>query len=283
MPVQPTTLPDQTTVEHLPDGTRRVFVSGHFGELLQGKINDKFGGDIGLITLPCPLLGVTAMWRDGPLSVDTRGVCPPDWAQGFLTALGVTRGTFTLSTNAPLGGGAGVSTAALVAMARVAGVSGDISQACIDAEGASDPLMFAHPERVLWASRKGQFLAPLQTLPNMEIVGGFFGAPQRTDPTDTRFADVSDLARAWAQVATAQDAAEIATQSAQRNLSLRGPKDDPTGALADKLGSIGIVIAHTGSARGLIFAPGTVPENAAITLTNAGFSNVLRFTAGGQS
>ncbi len=52
------------------------------------------------------------------------------------------------------GGGAGSSTAGLVALARALGFSGtpdDLARLCVAIEAASDPLMFPHAERLLFA------------------------------------------------------------------------------------------------------------------------------------
>ena len=42
----------------------------------------------------------------------------------------------------------------------------------------------------------------------------------------------------------------------------------------------GLLIAHTGSARGLIFAPGTLPRHGHAALTEAGFTGLLTFPGG---
>ncbi|WP_461307836.1 propanediol utilization protein, partial [Albidovulum sp.] len=185
------------------------------------------------------------------------------------------------------GGGAGASTAALVALARLACPEASptrVARACLGAEGASDPLMFDRPDRLLWASREARIIAELPPVPRFEIVGGFCGPHRRTDPADTAFPDIADLIAPWRRAAAAGDAAElaaIAAQSARRTLALRGPAADPTPALARELGALGFVIAHTGSARGLLFRPGTVPAQARARLVAAGFRGVLRFCAGG--
>ncbi len=47
-------------------------------------------------------------------------------------------------------------------------------------------------------------------------------------------------------------------------------------------GALGHVIAHTGSARGLLFAPGTIPSLARALLASHGFRRVISFQAGGE-
>ena len=102
----------------------------------------------------------------------------------------------------------------------------------------------------------------------------------------THFADVADIVEFWADAIVRQDRAAlagIATEAARRTTALRGPADDPTEELARDLGALGIVRAHTGSARGLIYAPDKVPSQAAAALQEAGFEDVLRFQVGIRS
>jgi uncharacterized protein involved in propanediol utilization len=123
--------------------------------------------------------------------------------------------------------------------------------------------------------------------PESEIIGGLWGAPQRTDPGDEGFADIADLAELWADAAARGDLAAIAgiaTESARRCTALRGPAyplADPMADLARDLGALGAARAHTGSARALIFAPGKAPDTAEATLREAGLTRVLRFRTGG--
>ena len=174
-----------------------------------------------------------------------------------------------------------------MALARLARPECDpylLAQACVASEGATDPLMLPRPERVLWASRRAVPLRTLPALPRFEVLGGFFGPPRRTDPRDQGFPAIDDLIAAWQGAAWAGDLAalaQLASISARRILHQRGQSDDPTTRLADDLGALGIVIAHTGSARGLIFAPGAVPPDAGAHLRRAGFRQIVQFRAGG--
>jgi hypothetical protein len=170
----------------------------------------------------------------------------------------------------------------LLALALAAGAPQDAAlvAAVLAAEGASDPLLFARPERLLWASRRGEVLADLPALPRFEVLGGFLGPGLRTDPRDDAFPDISDLVAEWPGADLAH-MARLASLSAKRTLALRGPKGDPTEALALRHSALGFSIAHTGAARALIFAPGTVPEAAAADLRAAGFSRITRFRCGG--
>ncbi len=256
-----------------------VRVAGHLGELLQGRLGPE--GPVVLVTLPCPPLAAEAARRPGPLALNqTAPVMPPGQLGAFLRALGAPlEGSFRLRLEMPLGGGAGASTAARVALAHAAQVTDAavVARACLASEGASDPLMFPAPGRLLWASREARVLAELPPLPEMEILGGFFGPPHRTDPTDGNFAVIGDLVADWRRAPDLATLAALASASARRCLAQRGPADDPTPALAAALGAAGFAIAHTGSARALIFTPGAVPRGAEERLAAAGFRQILRY------
>lgn len=262
-------------------------VTGHFGEWLQGRLGPS--GPVALITLACPALHVTAeRLADGEFGLCQQAppILPEARARKFLSDLGLPwRGHYRLHANMPAGGGAGSSTAALLALARAAGHDGrGLAPACIAAEGASDPLMLEAPDAVLWAPREGKVLATLAPPPVFEIVGGFLGPAERTDPEDQHFPDITDLVAAWNSAAgDRRELAWIASRSSARTTALRGPEGDPMPALAGRLGALGHVRAHTGSARGLIFAPGAVPKSAEAALANAGLRNVLRFQTGQPS
>lgn len=263
----PAPLPD-------PEPAPALRVAGHFGELVQGRLGP--GGPVVLISLPCPVPAVEVapgapLPPGGAALMATQGLAAP-------AGLGV-------RALLPPGGGAGTSTAGLVALARAAGWAGApeaLARACVAAEGASDPLMFPRPERLVFASREGRVLATLPPMARIEVLGGFCGPETPTDPADDRFPDVADLIAAWPGAAGSVAAlGRIAAKSARRTLALRGPSGDPTAGLAAELGAAGWTIAHTGSARALIFAPGTVPAGAEARLAAAGFRHILRFGAGG--
>ncbi len=254
-------------------------VAGHFGEWLQGRLGPE--GPVVLVTLCCPVLRVTAVATGGQKTPFDPAVvarfrevlCVPDapWPQ--------------LRRDMPLGAGAGASTATLVALALAAGFRGapeDLARACQSVEGASDPLMMPEPDTLLWASRQARAIERHPPPPRCTILGGFWGAPQRTDPEDTDFADVSDLARDWKAAVERADlagCAAIASASAQRCDALRGP-GDPMPGLAASLGALGHLRAHTGSARGLIFARDAVPDRGLEALKAAGLTGGLRFDTG---
>ncbi|WP_353474408.1 propanediol utilization protein [Salipiger sp. H15] len=256
---------------------RKVSVAGHFGEWLQGRMGPE--GPVALVTVACPDLGVSAPGEGAP-------PFEPGQLERFARALGIAPRFPGASRDAPLGGGAGASTATLVALARSAGFDGSaeaLAAACLAVEGASDPLMYPAPDTLLWASREGHILRELPPPPACTILGGFWGPPQRTDAADNGFDDVSDLVLDWERATRDRDlgrAAALASASAGRCAARRGPQGDPTSGLARELGALGWLRAHTGSARGLIFAPGAVPRHGAAALAEAGFAGVLTFGTG---
>lgn len=254
-----------------------VSVQGHFGEWIQGRIGAD--GPIGLVTLPCPVLQVSAPGEHETLF-------PQDILARFARHLDLQALPSGVARNIQPGIGAGASTATLIALARAAGFSGSpeqLAEACIAAEGATDPLMFPDPDRFLWASREGRVLQALARPPRAAILGGLWGAPKRTDAHDADFDDIADLARQWqiaAQVGHLARLAAIASDSARRCTGRRGP-GDPMAELARDLDALGFVRAHTGSARGLVFAPGGIPEHGPQVLQDAGFRDIIRFETGG--
>jgi uncharacterized protein involved in propanediol utilization len=209
---------------------------------------------------------------------------------------GPPRGRLILSADMPAGGGAGSSTATLLAVAAVhAAAAGaalpapaELACLCLGLEGATDPLMHPDPGRLLWASRAARALADLPPLPALEVVGGFQGQASRTDPADLDFADISDLVAAWSPAAARGDLpalAALATESARRNtLRRRGPPLDALLDLSRRSGALGIVAAHTGSARGLLFAPGTGhPEATLAALRAMGLHRTRHFRLAGPT
>jgi len=258
-----------------------IRVGGHLGEWMQGRLGTD--GPVALISLPCPDLVVTAVLTVAGAGLRLHSTGPRILGTGrasrLLRRLGLRLGgRVVLRAEMPVGGGAGASTAALVALARLAGWDGDpldLARACIAVEGASDPLMLPDADRLLWASRRGEVLAVLPPLPDFDLIGGFQGPPQRTDPLDSRFADISDLVGAWQVARHLPQFAALATDSARRTLLLRRPQDLSVLALGQGIGALGTVIAHTGSARGFIFPPGALPPEGRGVLRRAGWTGVF--------
>ncbi len=277
---------DRGTLQSNGFGTR---VSGHLGEWMQGRLGPE--GPVVLVTLPCTLLYARAkMTPQEDLTLHISG--PEAVTQARLKRLlrstgKPENGRFVLWSNVPAGAGAGSSTAALLALARAAGIDEDLlPAACLGIENATDPLMLPEPDRVLWSSREAEVLARYKAPPACEIVGGYFGQPILTDARDSNFPDISDLLPAW-QYATDQAdleyVASLATEAARRTTLLRGPSEDPSSAIVQRLGALGYARAHTGSARAFVFTPGTVPPEAEDLLARAGIAGAFRFATGSTS
>lgn len=257
-------------------------VHGHFGEWLQGCLGHN--GEVVLITLPCRALRVD-ITRESHVP-EAEDIFTPDALLQFRRALRLGDADWPrLASNIPPGCGAGASSATLTALALGAGFSGPpmvLARACLELEGATDPLMWPTPDSLIWASRSAHIVAFVPPPPPCVIIGGYWGAPERTDPADTAFPDISDLIAPWQAAAEAGDLpglCRLASLSAQRCTELRGP-EDPMTDLARDLGALGQVRAHTGSARGLVFPPGMAPCAAEAELQRAGLTDVFKFETG---
>jgi uncharacterized protein involved in propanediol utilization len=269
----------------LASPARRCRVSGHFGELLQGRLGAS--GPVVLVTLPCSALSVEAQWAPGEdcsLDPGTTPVLTQEQVAGLFRSLRgeAPRGRLRLRADMPPGGGAGASTAALLAtlrcLADVPMGPGAEAAACLSLEGATDPLMLPHPGRVLWAPRAARAITTLAPLPAFDVLGGFAGAGLRTDPEDMRFADISDLLRAWRGVSDRETLAALCSESARRNHALRGgPDPAPLVEAGRALGALGIAVAHTGTAQALLFRPGEAPDDGGDLLRSMGLSDIVAF------
>ncbi len=262
-------------------------VAGQFGAFLHGRLGPD--GPVVVVALPAPGLRVTAHWSPaGPFRLHAPGrTVSPGSLLRLWRALGgqAPRGLMRIVADMPAGGGAGASTATLLAAATVftRGALPEpdrLAALCRAIDGTCDPLMHPHPDRLLWAPRAGHALQALPPPPTFEVVGAFLGGVGRSRPEDRRFADVSDLVAAWQTAAgDAGRLAALATEAALRNHALRGgPPLAPLTAIAAEHGAAGIVTAPSGSARGLLFVPGTGdPTAAASALRALGAAPVVRF------
>lgn len=256
----------------------------HFGEWLQGRMGPE--GPVALVTLLPRNLYLQATRHPAPrLSAQLHGAGGTGLdLSRFLRDLGLPRrDRFILRPPVPAGMGAGISTASLLAIARLAGFRGPpeiLARACIAAEGASDPLMFPFPDRLLWASRQGRILAHLPPPPRMQLLAGLYGPARPTRAEDSDYDDISDLVASWRAAPGAATCAALAGESARRCLARRGPADDPTGLLARALGAEGWAISHSGAARALIFARSPIPRHASRLAREAGWRDIRHLTTG---
>lgn len=249
-------------------------VSGHFGEWLQGRLGAD--GPVVLITLPCAVLTVESGGE-----ARQRLFMSTEVAE-FFEKLGLDGPEPVLRSTIPPGTGCGASTATLVALARGAGYNGPpeaLAQACLAVEAASDPLMYPEPDALLWASREARCVERLRPPPAARIVGGFMGQPIDTRSVEGGFPDIADLLDQWRTAIVDGDleaVAAIASASATRLSTVRG-EACPMPGLAAYTGALGHMRAHTGSARGLIFAPEADVDDAAKVMRQAGLTDVFTF------
>lgn len=261
----------------MPDN--QVLIPCHFGEWLQGRIGSD--GPLALVSLMPARTFLHAQWRAGlglQCHAIGHGPLQKSVVAQFARAVGgLPPGRVLLRLPYPPGLGTGMSTAALLALAAFSARSIaplTLARACVDAEGASDPLMFPQAARLLWASRQGKVLAALPPQPHAHLLAGFWGPARPTQASDHAYEDVSDLVQLWQEGKGLAACAALARESARRCLALRGPSDDPTDALARDLGALGWSMSHSGAARALIFAPGQVPRHGADRLREAGLHGV---------
>lgn len=257
----------------------------HFGEWLQGRLGPS--GPLALVTLMPAGVAVAARGQ-AARGLHCHAAGHGSLSPAVLARLGaalarptgaVPQGRILLRLPYPPGLGTGMSTAGLLAVAGMAAPGCGpqvLAAACIAAEGASDPLMFANPSGHLWAPRLGRVLSPLPPQPAAHLLAGFWGPPRPTQAADQDYDDVSDLVAAWRRRPGLADRAALASESARRCLARRGPAGDPTAQLARDLGALGWAMSHSGAARTLIFAPGTVPPQGVQALREAGLRGAHR-------
>ena len=258
----------------MPDG---IGVSGrHHGELFQGAL--RRDGELVrcLITLPIVGVGSTARY----VSVDSVLNVSPSWKIKALRALELTlqflgepaSGLLDIQCTAPTGVGLGSSTCDVVATIRaVSRAHGrvldprDIARLAIEAEGASDPVMF--DEMVLFAQRQGRVLesfgpwVPPFTVLSIDTDAGAggvntlgLGLPAYTDAELAAFEGLLSRARAAFAARDASTIAAIAGESAainQRFLPMRGFQGIRD--LAAEFGAWGVQISHSGTLAGVLF------------------------------
>ena len=266
---------DQSTPASVNGNPVHIRIWGHFGELIQGRLGSD--GPIALVTLPCPALRTKVCFTpggrlrtagaDAPFARDLAARLLETWAPG-------TGGLLEIERPAAVGLGAGSSTAELLGVVRAIALHLGRSltpeqeaRLCHSMEGAVDPLMY--DQTVLFASRQPQVLETLPALPPFQVIGGFAGPGQRTDPQDTAFPDVTAAVaqlRSGLIAGDLQQIADAARTSAEAN-QVRNPNPAWDGVLrigADT-GALGPVVSHTGSAIGLILpidTPSTAVESA---------------------
>jgi uncharacterized protein involved in propanediol utilization len=242
----------------------RARVAGHFGELVQGRLGPE--GPVALVTLRRERLVTEVIYTPapGPLVIET---VPNDLIRRAATTM-LNRygepgmgGTLQVRRPAAPGHGMGSSTADLLGTIRALSqafnqpLSADEEAVlCLEIEGAIDPLMFDTP--CVFASREARILEHLVPMPVMRVVGVCAGGGRQTDPADLNFPDVAPLFADLKHALAARDIlaiGQIATRSAELNQTRNpNPAWQQMRELAQACGAAGLVVAHTGSAIGMI-------------------------------
>jgi uncharacterized protein involved in propanediol utilization len=252
---------------------------GHHGEILQGLFQDTVGRyQVALLTLPWSGCRSTVSLTRASGTSTIHG--PGDKKKALAAAelakhyIGIPQlgALMTISSNIPDGVGMGSSsadtTAAILAVAKMADVaisSETVGRLAVQAEGATDAIMFGQGT-VLFASRQGmtleKFAAPL---PHFFVVGFCSGDPVATLSQPVPRYDAKELQtfcvlraalRRALEEGDARMIARIATHSAELNERYcPKPLFSFVRHIAEKHGALGIQVAHTGSAMGILFDP----------------------------
>lgn len=254
---------------------------GHHGEILQGAFTINGGLVRALVTLPYAASGSSATFKPVPgLGVIVEPVHKSKARQAArltVTALGVRcGGHLRITSNIPEKLGLGSSTTDVVAAIRATadafGVEPTpevIATLAVEAEGASDPLMYV-PRCVMFAHREGRVLEDFgRDLPRLAVAGVVAGKgvgtltfpPARYSEFEIRrFGELhAQLRRAIAHQDRA-GVADVATASGrinQRFLPLGAY--EALEAIVDRTGGLGLQVAHSGAAVGLLYDP-VVPD-----------------------
>ncbi|HEY6926620.1 MAG TPA: hypothetical protein VI653_24255 [Steroidobacteraceae bacterium] len=264
----------------------------HHGEILQGVVRRDRELLPCLITLPLGGVGSSARYvsaealQASGAAVTGGGdvaalTAAPAWkrkaARGASLALAFigapAGGHLEIECTVATGVGLGSSTCDVVAAIRAVcdfyGVgldACDVARLAIEAEGASDPLMF-EGEMLLFAQRHGRVLesfgrwVPRYTLLSIDTDEGEGGVdtlglplPTYTDPELTTFEGLIDRVRAAFCARDPAALAAVATESAtlnQRFLPLRQFR--AIRELADEYGALGVQVSHSGTVAGVLF------------------------------
>lgn len=255
--------------------------SGHHGELLQGPVRLHESIETALVTLPDKRWRSHAHGRVTPHSGTEVATTPHKpkvvaAVTSVMAILGVkdARVELSFTGSIPISRGLGSSTADMISALRCVGhafdlriAAAEIARICHQVEGATDPTMFATPEKLLFASRKS---ATLRRFPGMlpNFVVATFDASETMGTVDTekvifdysahqvqRFEDaVRNYEKALKTRST--DLLKAATtESARINQDfLPVPHWRNLVRVLDKH-ELGLQIAHTGSVLGLIAHP----------------------------
>lgn len=293
-------------------GTAKV--SAHHGEIVQGMFYSSDGRvEHGLVTLPCTLFGTRARFRpfrSGPLAVEPRDrVRAVTAARMMLDATGHSGwgGSLRIDSDVPLCWGCGSSTAdVLAAILAVADAfatplePGWIARLSVDAETASDSLMYPSDRAVLFAQRRGCVLLDLgHPLPPVRALGfntemgrgveTLSLAPMAYSSWEIEaFRAMLGLLRRAVEQQDAVLLGRVATASTIITQRHRPKRLMPELLrLADEVGALGVQVAHSGTVAGFLFEPGASSTiriaHARAGLARLGLHRSWEFSIDGQS
>lgn len=249
-----------------PSGTITT-VSGHFGEFVQGRIGPD--GPLALITVPAPKLQTHVRYVPATGALTCKDPHSDKMCRAgrmLLDRFGAVDALGRLQISRPIvpALGAGTPTADILCALCAIGLQRGFylkpeeeAEICLAADGAVDPLMFR--DTVLFAPRTAWVLRVLPALPAFEPHGVFAGDGVPTDPVETDFQDMHDAFRMLEDGLDRGDLtvlARAARISAEANQARNpNPLWDDILRIGRATGSLGPMVAHTGSAIGLIYAP----------------------------
>lgn len=287
----------------------RASTTAHHGEILQGVVEDEDGSLChGLVTLRCRIFSSEATF--GPGGGGAVAVTP-GWKVKALRAAELTLahygregrgGRLAVRSNIPPCWGLGSSTSDVTAAIRAVGDAygfdippETVAGLAVEAEVASDSTMF-DDRAVLFAFRGGYViedfggrLPPLYVLGfNTDLTGS--GVDTLSYPlaryTRDEVAVLRPLVEQLRRAVRAQDArlvGEVASASARINQSHLPKRNyDYLERLAERVGALGIQVAHSGTVAGLLFDPrspavGAQAEEARARLAEVGIVSAWHF------
>lgn len=285
--------------------------TAHHGEILQGVIEGEDGSlRHGLVTLRCRIFSSEATFEPG-VGVGGAVAVTPGWKVKALRAAEVTLarygrggrgGLLCVRSNIPPCWGLGSSTSDVTAAIRAVGdaygldiPAEAVAGLAVEAEVASDSTMF-DDRAVLFAFRGGYVIEdfggripPLEVLGfNTDLTGA--GVDTLSYPlaryTRDEVAALGPLVGELRRAVRAQDArlvGRVASASARINQSHLPKRNyDFLERLVERVGALGLQVAHSGTVAGLLFDPaspevGARVEEARSLLAGAGIASAWRF------
>jgi len=286
--------------------------TAHHGEIFQGVVEGA-GGRLhrSLVSLPCHIFRSQAIFFPAQ---NCKVTVEPAWkvkscraAQLALARHNLDKwgGQLQVSSNIPLRWGLGSSTSDVTATILAVGDAfgrkfneKEIASLAVKAEIASDSLMFGQ-RTVLFAHREGLVLEDLgDTIPELEILG--FNTDLTGIGIDTMsfrparyswweveaFKPLLGLLRRAIRTQDPYLIGQVASASASINQKyLPKPRFDCLKAIVERVGAIGLQVAHSGTTVGLLFDPNDARtqggvQRAQAMIAEMGFSQSCHFYTG---